>query len=365
MNHRIYNFGAGPGMLPLSILEEVQGELLNWQNLGMSVLEVGHRSRAFLALMEDLEEQLRYLLQIPPDYRVLFLGGATRAHFAMIPLNFVQDGKQAGFWLTGVWSTAAYKEAQKLTRAYCIASTEAFDYSAIPEESLWQIQENSAYLYLVVNETINGVRFAPTPNKKVANIPLIADLTSSLLTEPLNLKDYAMVFAGAQKNIANAGLTLAIINEKLLEHIPETKIPTMMNYREQVLAKSMYATLPTFNCYLALKMLKWIKEQGGVAALHKINLQKANLLYNYIDSNDFYVCKVAKNARSHVNICFSLRDPLLEELFLAQAEEWGLFALKGHRTVLGLRASIYNAMSVAGIELLIEFMRTFAEQHSC
>lgn len=364
MNKLIYNFGAGPGMLPPEILKEAQAELLNWQNLSISILEAGHRSSPFIALMEELEALLRSLLQIPASYHVLFLGGPTRINFAMVPLNFLKPGMQAGFWITGIWSASAYKEAKKLKNAYCIATNEPGGYCDIPKKDTWQIKENSGYLYYTANETINGLRFNPLDHTEIKSFPIISDLTSCLLTEPINIKDYGMIIAGAQKNIANAGLTIAIINETLVSEKLDSNIPTMLDYGEHIRAKSMYATLPTFNCYLALKMLTWIKNQGGVDALYKINLQKAALLYNFIDKSDFYVCRVAKNARSYVNVCFSLTNPFLEDLFLKQAEENGLMSLQGHRMTGGIRASIYNAMPLVGVQRLIEFMNFFAEKNN-
>jgi phosphoserine aminotransferase len=358
---RPYNFGAGPATLPQSILLEAQAELLNWQNQGMSVMEIGHRTAPFIALMEELERDLRALISIPKQYEVLFLGGAARTQFAMIPLNLLSDDQKAGYVLSGIWSELAYEEARKLKQAYCVASSKQDGFTSIQAKSSWTIQDNTAYLYYVPNETINGTHFKEVP--KVGDIPLVADMTSCLLSEPINVNDFGLIFAGAQKNISIAGLTIVIIRSDLLRNNLTSLLPTMMDYRIQVKHKSLYATPPSFNCYIAAKMFKWIKAQGGVEALYQINCKKAAALYQYIDSSSFYHCPVAKEARSIVNICFSLTNKALENVFLAKAEQHGLYALRGHRTVGGLRASLYNAMPMAGVQALIEFMQDFSKEH--
>lgn len=359
---RGYNFGAGPSMLPESILRDVQEELLDWQHLGMSVMEISHRSLPFTNLMQDAETLLRELLTIPDDYHVLFLSGAARAQFAMIPMNFLAAGEQAGYLITGLWSSMAYQEAFRLKEAYCVANTESTAFTTIASSDEWLVKNNNRYFYYTPNETVNGVRFAKPP--KLSGAPLIADMTSCLLSEPINVRDYGLIFAGAQKNIANAGLTIVIVSEELLATIANEKIPTMFDYRTHSSTNSMYATSPTFNCYLAQKMFLWVKAQGGVKALYKLNCRKAALLYDYIDSSDFYHCRVAKEARSLVNVCFTLADSRHEDTFLEAAKARGLFALKGHRSVGGLRASMYNAMPIEGVECLVEFMTDFARKYT-
>ncbi len=359
---RGYNFGAGPSMLPEDILRETQAELLNWQNSGMSILETGHRTPEFRHLMEEAEQGMRKLLNIPSDYRVLFLGGAARTQFAMIPMNFLEEDQRAGYLITGIWSSIAYQEACKLKNAYCVASDEKNGFTNVPRTADWQIKENTRYLYFTSNETINGVRFTSAP--KIKDIPLVADMTSSLLSEPIEITEYDLIFAGAQKNIANAGLTVILVKDSFLDTISNKAIPTMFDYRTHSAARSIYATPPGFNCYLAVKMFQWIEAQGGVETLYKVNCKKAAKLYEYIDSSVLYHCKVSKEARSLVNVCFNLREASLEELFLIKAKDRGLFALKGHRTVGGIRASIYNAMPLAGVERLIEFMHDFAKEHN-
>ena len=362
MKTRAYNFGAGPATLPLEILEEAKEELLNWQGLGMSILEIGHRTPPFMQLMEDLTADFREILAIPNDYHVLFLNGPARSQFAMIPLNLLNNEQKAGYLISGVWSSYAYEEACKLKKAYCVASTSDLNFTEVPKPKNWDIQEDTTYLYYTPNETIDGVRFHDTP--KVDNIPLIADMTSCLLSEPINIRDYGLIFAGAQKNISIAGLTIVILRNDLLEKSPDLKIPTMLDYKIQVNHKSLYATPPGFNCYLAHKMLQWIKAKGGIDSLYQMNCKKAALLYDYIDDSTFYKSEINKNSRSIVNICFTLeRENLIDE-FLIKANKHGLLALKGHRIKGGLRASLYNSMPIEGVLSLITFMDDFAKEQS-
>lgn len=362
MNNRIYNFGAGPAMLPESILKEAQEELLNWHNLGVSILEVGHRTTYFTSLLEHAEQTLRELLSIPSNYKVLFLGGAARTQFAMIPMNFLHPHQQAGYIVTGIWSQMALQEAQRLKKAYCLISEEKSGFKSIPEAGAWEIEKDTSYVYYTPNETVNGVRFPYIP--KTYGIPLIADMTSCLLSEPVDIKQYGLIFAGAQKNIANAGLTIVIVRDDLLETSPIPPVPTMLDYKIQAQHHSLYATSPVFNCYLADKMFDWIKKQGGVESLYKQNCLKAAKLYQYLDATDFYTTDVARDARSIINICFSLKETSLENQFITLAEQRGLYALKGHRYVGGLRASLYNAMPMAGVDALIDFMSEFAKENS-
>ena len=358
---RIYNFGAGPAMLPESILKEAQEELLNWHNLGMSVLEIGHRTGEFEELLNHAESTLRELLNIPKNYQVLFLGGAARTQFSMIPMNLIEN-QSAGYIVTGIWSKLALKEAQHLKNAYCVASTEDKNYLSIPHQQELKIHEKSAYIYYTPNETINGVRFPYVP--KVKGLPLIADMTSCLLSEPIDVRKYDLIFAGAQKNIANAGLTVVIIKEELLACTKPSAIPTMLDYKVHINNHSLYATPPVFNCYLAAKMFDWVKEQGGVDALFTANCLKAAKLYQYLDSTEFYTTSVSPEARSIMNVCFSLKNSELENKFLETAEQHGLSALNGHRMVGGLRASIYNAMPIKGVEALVDFMQDFVKEHN-
>ncbi|KTD15609.1 phosphoserine aminotransferase [Legionella gratiana] len=362
MTTRVYNFGAGPAMLPEAILREAQEEFLDWQNLGISVLEAGHRSSEFMALLNHAEQTLRELLTVPRNYQILFLGGAARTQFAMIPMNLLHPNEQAGYLVTGIWSHMAFSEAQYLKKAYCIASSEENSYKSIPRAKDWEIKQNTAYVYYTANETVNGIQFSYVPQTK--EIPLIADMTSSLLSEPLDISKFGLIFAGAQKNIANAGLTIVIIRDDLLERAPNPHVPTMLHYKTQAEHHSLYATPPVFNCYLADKMFRWIKAQGGVDAMYSLNCQKAAKLYQYLDSSEFYSTHIDKDARSIVNVCFSLNNARLESEFLRLAQIRGLYALKGHRLVGGIRASLYNAMPMAGVDALIEFMSEFAKENN-
>ena len=361
MKTRIYNFGAGPAMLPEPILKEAQEELLNWQDMGVSILELGHRTPEFTGLLKHAEHSLRALLTIPKNYHVLFLGGAARMQFAMIPMNFLSPHEQAGFLITGIWSQMACQEAQCLKKAYSLVNEDKGGFKSRPEQGNWIVRDNTKYIYYTPNETVNGVRFPYVPK---TDLPLIADMTSCLLSEPIDIKQYGLIFAGAQKNIANAGLTIVIVREDLLEKLPDPPVPTMLDYKIQAEHHSLYATSPVFNCYLADKMFDWIKAQGGVDALFHQNCLKAAKLYQYLDSTDFYLTSVAKDARSLLNVCFSLKNTALENKFIMLAEKQGLYALKGHRYVGGLRASLYNAMPMAGVDALIHFMTQFAKENS-
>lgn len=360
MNQRVFNFGAGPAMLPLSVLNEAQAELLNWQGHGMSIMEIGHRTNLFMDLMQRLEALFIETLDIPQNYRVLFLGGAARTQFAMVPLNLIREHEQAGYLVSGIWSEMAYLEALKLKNAYCIASSEGDSFKSVPTYKAEQILQNTSFVYYTPNETINGVAFRDTPD--VLDIPLVADMTSCLLSEPLSVADFGLIFAGAQKNIAPAGLTVVIIREDLLDRTKASNLPTMLNYQTHSAAHSLYATPPTFNCYMALKMLEWIKSEGGVSELYKENCKKAAALYDFIDKSEFYSTTIAVSSRSIMNVCFSLSRPELESSFLESAEKAGLVGLKGHRLVGGLRASLYNAMPMSGVTALIEFMQRFQEE---
>lgn len=362
MNKRAYNFGAGPAMLPESILKEAQAEFLDWQGLGMSVMEIGHRTPEFTQLMEETEQQLRDLLAVPAHYHVLFLSMAARSQFAMVPMNLLGPGEEAGYLVTGTWSAMAYEEALKIKQAYCVASSEANNFRSVPARDQWQIKPNSAYLFYTPNETIHGVRIATPPD--VGTIPLVADMTSCILSEPLDISKFGLIFAGAQKNIANSGLTIAIVRDDLLNKIQDQHLPTMFDYRTYAKTHSMYATPPTYNCYLANKMFRWIKAQGGIQALYEINQLKAASLYNFIDNSNFYRCPVDKNDRSLMNVCFTIKDQSLETEFLNQAKQQGLLALKGHKQVGGLRASLYNSMPMAGVDALLGFMAAFAKDHA-
>jgi len=361
MKSRAYNFGAGPAMLPESILRDAQADLLNWQGQGMSVMEIGHRTDAYMALMQQAEADLRALINIPKHYHVLFLGGAARTQFAMIPMNLLAASQQGAYLVSGIWSKLAFAEACKVKQAYCVASSEAGGFVATPGLADITLREHTGYLYYTPNETVNGVQFAQTP--RFGSVPLIADMTSCLLSEPIDVNEFGLIFAGAQKNISPAGLTIIIIRADLLDQQAEQGLPTMLDYRTHVEHQSLYATPPAFNCYLAAKMFGWIKEQGGVERFYQINCIKAAKLYDYIDQSSFYHCAVQTGSRSIMNVCFSLVKDALQPQFLTAASEAGLYALQGHRLVGGLRASLYNAMPMEGVDSLITCMHAFAKEH--
>ena len=358
---RGYNFGAGPAMLPRSILEAAREDLLNWQQTGMSILEIGHRTEVFQHLLREAENSLRRILAIPENYRVLFLSGPARMLFSMIPLNFLAQGEKGSYLVTGIWSQMAYQEAARLKKAVCVASGEEGRFSSIPNPSTWGHVADSRYFYYTPNETVNGI-YCPKPvlSTELPRLPLIADMTSCLLAEPINVADYDLIFAGAQKNIANAGLTLVIVRDQFIDTINQLNLPTLTDFRTHVKHQSLYATPPTFNCYLAHKMFAWIEEKGGIEALYTVNKQKAAKLYQYIDNSAFYSCPIDKNDRSLFNVCFNVPLPEQEEAFVTEAAANNLLALKGHRFVGGLRASLYNAMPMEGVDCLIEFMQAFA-----
>lgn len=344
-----YYFGAGPAVLPESILLEAQSALLDWSNAGVSILEVGHRSVAFMALLKQAEADLRELLVIPQNYHVLFLGGAARMQFSMIPQNLLSASKtQAAYIVSGMWSSMAFEEAKRLgSAAYVIEPGEV-------------CQANTAYVYYTPNETVDGVRFADIPDTH--DVPLVADMTSCLLSEVIDVSRFGLIFAGAQKNIAPAGLTLVIIRDDLLDITPRCVVPTMLDYRVHAKHSSLYATPPVFQCYMAAKMFKWIKTQGKVKALHQVNIQKAAKLYAYIDASADYQCMVSDvKLRSLMNVCFVLKNQKHEADFLEQAEARGLRGLKGHRVKGGIRASLYNAMPMEGVDALIKFMDDFSK----
>ncbi len=359
MNHRVYNFGAGPAMLPEVILREAQEELLNWQNHGMAVFEIGHRTREFGTLIAQAEADLRELLSIPMHYHVLFLGGAARTQFAMIPMNLVHQHQKAAYLISGTWSLQAFEEASRLKSSYCLAtSQQQGQFLSVPDDESWVIQRDTAYVYYTPNETIQGIRYPYVPS--VGQVPLIADMTSCLLSEPINIEDYGLIFAGAQKNIAPAGLTIVIVRDDLLSVVQDAVVPTMLDYKTHATHHSLYATPPQFNCYLAAKMFQWLKQEGGIGARYAINQNKASKLYDYIDASSFYHASIKNPYRSLMNVCFTLSSAQLEGTFLEKAEQAQLCSLKGHKTIGGLRASLYNAMPMEGIDALIAFMQNFA-----
>lgn len=361
-----YNFSAGPAMLPTAVLEQAQQELTDYQGSGMSVMEMSHRSKVYMAIAEQAEADLREIYAIPDNYKVLFLQGGASSQFAMIPMNLLgrSAANSADYLNTGSWSKKAIAEAKRFGEVNVAASGEQSNFSHIPEPASWQLNPDASYFHYTPNETIGGVEFHFIP--EVGDVPLVADMSSTILSRPLDISRYGLVYAGAQKNIGPAGLTLVIIRDDLLESSPPASVPTlpaMFNYATHANADSMYNTPPTYGWYLAGLVFKWLKAQGGVAAMAAHNQQKANTLYDAIDTSDFYQSPVEKSCRSWMNVPFTLVDPALDGEFLTQAEQAGLVNLKGHRSVGGMRASIYNAMPQSGVDALVSFMQEFEKNN--
>lgn len=356
---RAYNFCAGPASLPEEVLQQAQEEMLDYQGLGMSVMEMSHRSDVYGQIAKTAENDLRDLLNISDDYAVLFMQGGASTQFATIPMNLLGAGQTADYIVTGQWSQKAQKEAAKFGNAHIAASSEADNFFNIPDPSTWQLTHNAAYVHYAANETIGGVEYPFIPDVKA---PLVADFSSSILSEPLDVSRFGLIYAGAQKNIGPAGIVVVIVRRDLLERSPNT-IPVMMNYRVADEKDSMYNTPPTYSWYLAGLVFKWLKKQGGVQAMAAINKRKADKLYRFIDGSDFYSNPIEKSCRSRMNVPFVLADSNLDKLFLQQAEEARLLNLKGHRTVGGMRASLYNAVPEAAVDALIDFMKQFEKEN--
>ncbi len=357
---RVYNFAAGPAMLPLPVLEQARAELTDWQGSGMSVMEVSHRSRAFAAVASEAEADLRELLAVPPAYKVLFLQGGATLQFSAIPMNLAPAGATVDYVNTGSWSKKALTDAGRYAKVNVAADAKASGYFDVPPESEWRRDPGAAYLHYTPNETIGGVEFPFVPH--AGPVPLVADMSSTLLSRPIDVSRFGLIYAGAQKNIGPSGLTVVIVREELLGRArPDT--PAVLDYRAQAAEGSMLNTPPTFGWYLAGLVFKWLKAEGGLAAMAARNRAKMQALYDYIDGSGFYSNPVAPACRSWMNVPFRLARPELEKRFAEEAGRAGLTNLEGHRSVGGMRASIYNAMPLAGVEALIAFMRDFARRH--
>ena len=354
---RVYNFSAGPATLPEAVLQQVQQDLLDWQGSGMSVMEMSHRGKAFVSIAEKAEADLRELLNVPEGYKVLFLQGGASGQFAGIPLNLLGDKTAADYVVTGSWGKKAVKEAGKYCDAQVIAQPQGA-FTSIPDQAQWARRAEAAYLHFTPNETIEGVEYGFVPDSDVA---LVADFSSSFLSQPIDVSRYGLIYAGAQKNVGPAGMVIVIVREDLLDRAAATT-PMVLNYAQQAGADSMLNTPPCFTWYVAGLVFDWIKQQGGLEAMAQINQRKAAALYQAIDEIDFYANPVAVDARSRMNVPFTLADAALDGEFLKQAEAAGLCTLKGHRSVGGMRASIYNAMPEAGVQALIDFMKDFAQR---
>ncbi|MEC7545516.1 MAG: 3-phosphoserine/phosphohydroxythreonine transaminase [Pseudomonadota bacterium] len=357
---RIFNFCAGPAALPTAVLERAGGELADWHGTGMSIMEMSHRSKEFVSVAEKAEQDLRDLMSIPDNYKVLFMQGGASSQFTMIPMNLLRGGSKADYINTGQWSSKAIKEAKRFCEVNVAASTEGNNFTSAPSQAELNLSPDAAYVHYTPNETIGGVEFDYVPD--TGGVPLVADYSSSILSEAIDVSKFGLIYAGAQKNIGPAGLCVVIVREDLLGNtIAGT--PTMFDYKVAADNGSMYNTPPTYSWYLAGLVFEWLKEQGGVEAMAELNRRKAEKLYGFIDTNDFYANPVAKNNRSRMNVPFTLADAALDKTFLAESEQAGLMNLAGHRSVGGMRASIYNAVPEDGVDALIAFMADFAKRH--
>lgn len=359
MMPKIYNFSAGPAVLPKPVLERAQAEMLDWHGSGMSVMEMSHRGKEFTGILAKTEADLRTLLNIPHNYKVLFLQGGAIAENAMIPLNLLA-GKSADYAVTGGWSKRSVEDARAYGVINVVASSEADNYTYVPEFSDWKLNPDAAYLHICTNETMSGVEFDDVPNTH--GVPIVADMSSHILSRQIDVSQYGVIYGGAQKNIGPAGLCIVIVREDLLNRASPLT-PAVFNWKMQADNHSMINTPPTYSIYIAGLVFEWLLAQGGVAAIEKVNIAKASLLYDYIDSTDFYINHVVENNRSRMNIPFFLRDEALNDAFLNGAQANGLLQLKGHRAVGGMRASIYNAMPIEGVQALVNYMKEFEKAH--
>ncbi len=360
---RVFNFSAGPAVLPEAVLKQAAAEMMDFGGTGTSVMEMSHRSKAFIGIHARAEADLRELLAIPKNYKVLFLQGGAAAQFALIPMNILNgpnaSERSADYVYTGQWSKKAISEAKKFCKVNVVASSEDQNFSYVPVQSTWKLDANAAYVHYTSNETIGGVEFQWIPD--TGTVPLVVDASSHILSRPLDVSKFGLIYAGAQKNIGPAGLTIVIVRDDLIGHASPTT-PEVFNYKVQADADSMINTPPTYAVYIAGLVFDWLKQQGGLAAMEKTNIAKANLLYDYLDQSEFYQSPVNKADRSRMNVPFRLKNEALDDAFLKEAKAAGLIELKGHRSVGGMRASIYNAMPVEGVQALVKFMRDFEKQ---
>lgn len=357
---RVYNFSAGPAVLPEEVLKEAQAEMLDYKDTGMSVMEMSHRSKAFDQIIQEAEKDLRDLMHIPDNYKVLFLQGGASLQFAMIPMNLMKN-KVADYIVTGQWAKKAWQEAQKYGKANKIATSEDKTFSYIPDCSDLPISEDADYVYICENNTIYGTKFKELPNTKGKD--LVADVSSCFLSEPVDVSKYAIIYGGVQKNIGPAGMVIAIVRDDLITDDVLPGTPTMMKYKTHADANSLYNTPNCYCIYICGKVFKWLKKQGGLQAMKEYNEKKAKILYDFLDESEMFKGTVVKEDRSLMNVPFVTGDKELDAKFVAEAEANGFVNLKGHRTVGGMRASIYNAMPIEGVEKLVEFMKKFEAEN--
>ena len=359
--NRVYNFSAGPAVLPEEVLREAADEMLDYKGTGMSVMEMSHRSKAYDTIIKEAEQDLRELMDIPDNYKVLFLQGGASQQFAMIPMNLMKNGV-ADYIVTGQWAKKAYQEGCKYGKAVKIASSEDETFSYIPDCSDLPIDEDADYVYICENNTIYGTKFKTLPNTKGKT--LVADVSSCFLSEPVDVSKYGVIYGGVQKNIGPAGVVIVIIREDLIPEKVDEKVPTMLQYRTHADAGSLYNTPPAYGIYICGKVFKWIKKMGGLKEMQKKNTEKAQILYDFLDNSHLFKGTVRREDRSLMNVPFVTGNEELDARFVAEAKEAGFENLKGHRSVGGMRASIYNAMPKEGVEKLVEFMKKFEEANA-
>ena len=357
---RAINFSAGPAALPEEVLKEAAAQMLDWQGSGQSVMEMSHRGKEFMSIAAAAEADLRELLAIPANYKVLFLQGGATLQFEMIPMNLLAGKTAADYVHTGEWAKKAIKEAKTFCQVNTVASAEDKKFTYAPAQSEWKLNPDAAYVHYTANETIGGVEFHWAPN--TGNVPLICDMSSNILSKPVDVAKYGLIYAGAQKNIGPAGLTIVIVRDDLIGKGTPTP-PTMLDYKTHAENESMYNTPPTYGIYIAGLVFQWLKKQGGLAAMEKKNIEKASLLYDFLDQSKFFQNPVRPQDRSRMNVPFTLKNAELDDEFLKGAKARGMVQLKGHRSVGGMRASIYNAMSIDGVRTLVEYMQEFEKNH--
>lgn len=358
---RVFNFSAGPAILPEEVLKEAADEMLDYKGSGMSVMEMSHRSKIYQQIIDEAEQDLRKLMNIPNNYKVLFLQGGATLQFSMIPINLMKNGV-ADYIITGHWAKKAAEEASKYIKVNEIASSEDKTFSYIPDVSNLNISEDADYVFMCDNNTIYGTKYHTLP--EVKGKVLVSDASSCILSEPIDVSKYGVIFAGAQKNVGPAGTVIVIIREDLIRKDIDPKTPIMLRYDIQAENGSMYNTPPTYGIYLCGKVFKWLLNMGGLEVIHRRNVEKANLIYDYLDQSHMFKGTVEKNSRSLMNVCFKSTSSELDELFIKEAKQLGFDNLKGHRTTGGMRASIYNAMPIEGVKALVDFMRSFENKYS-
>jgi phosphoserine aminotransferase len=354
-----YNFSAGPAVLPKSVMLRAQAEMIDWHDSGMSVMEMSHRGKHYMSIIEKVESDFRSLFNVPKNYKVLFLQGGAIAQNSMVPLNLL-NGKKANYVVSGYWSKRSYQDALPFGDMSIAASSESIGYTKAPDLQEWKIDSSASYIHYCSNETIHGVEYFDLPSVKT--IPVVADMSSHILSRPVDISQFGVIYAGAQKNIGPAGLTIVIVRDDLLE-VASPLTPSVFNWKTQAENQSMINTPTTYSIYMAGLVFEWLIELGGLAAIEKQNIKKAELLYNYIDSSDFYSNPIDIKNRSRMNVPFRIQNEDLHPSFVTGAENLGMIGLKGHRLVGGIRASIYNAMPIEGVQALVDYMKDFEKSH--